>query len=157
MKSIVHFSLFMFILTLIYANAPIAQAKVKDTPASWTEQNVLVTTQQWAEMMGKADVTALQQALDADYLHIHGTGRVENKEQFLDAFKTGARRYAPLKLEGVTVRMFKNFAIVNGTFALTAYVGDKVLEGVNRFGLVIARTPEGSRIVSFQATALPKP
>ena len=53
--------------------------------------------------------------------------------------------------------MFKNFAIVNGTFALTAYVGDKVLEGVNRFGLVIARTPEGSRIVSFQATALPKP
>ena len=52
--------------------------------------------------------------------------------------------------------MYGNFAIVNGTFALKAYVGDKVLEGVNRFGLVIVPTPAGNRIVAFQATALPK-
>ncbi len=120
------------------------------------EKSVLATTNAWAEMMGKADVPALQKLLDDKYMHVHGTARVENKEQFLEAFKSGARRYEPLKLEGVTVRIFNKVAIVNGSFVLKAHVGGKVLEGTNRFGLVIVPTATGNKIVSFQATAIPK-
>lgn len=140
------------ILTLLCTSVAFAKEKA----SAWNEASVLATTEAWAEMMGKADVPALQKLLDEKYMHIHGTARVENKAQFLEAFSSGARRYEPLKLEGVTVRMFGKMAIVNGTFALKAHVGDKVLEGVNRFGLVIVPTPKGNKIVSFQATAVPK-
>ena len=143
---------FAFFLVVLCAGT----APAKEKAPAWNEASVLATTKAWADMMGKADVAALQKLLDEKYMHIHGTARVEDKAQFLEAFSSGARRYEPLQLEGVSVRMFGKTALVNGTFALKAHVGGKVLEGVNRFGLVIQSTPGGNTIVSFQATAVPK-
>lgn len=155
MPRLMHKLLLAFAVVVLCSHSAFAQ---KNTPTpAWNEASILATTQGWADMMGNADVAALQGLLDEKYMHIHGTGRFESKEQFLEAFKTGARRYEPLKLEDVTVRIFGKTAIVNGVFALKAHAGGKVLEGVNRFGLVIVKTAKGNKIVSFQATALPKP
>ena len=145
------------VLTLVLSLSCASAALAQEKPSAWDEPAILATTQAWANMMGKADVGALQKLLDDRYMHIHGTARVENKTQFLEAFSSGARRYEPLTLEDVSVRIFGKAAIVSGAFALKAHVGGKVLEGVNRFSLIMVSTPEGNRIVSFQATAVPKP
>ena len=144
--------MFALVLALLCASSAFAKEKT----SLWNEASALATTEAWADMMGKADVAALQKLLDEKYMHIHGTSLVEDKARFLEAFSSGARRYGPLKLEGVTVRIFGKTAIVNGTFALKAHVRGKVLEGVNRFGLVIVSTPKGNNVVSFQATAVPR-
>lgn len=122
---------------------------------SFTESEALNLVQQWAAMVGTADFKGLDKLLNDRYIHIHGTGLVESKRQFLEAFINGVRRYDPIHIEDTTVRLFGDTAIVTGKFKLRAHVKAKIIEGVNRFSLTIAQTNAGKQIVSFQATAAP--
>lgn len=148
----------IFVLLLGVSSIGVSYAKDKSQPsANFGETEALNMAQQWALLVGQANVAELEKLLDDKYLHIHGTALVENKAKFLDAFKTGARKYDPINLEEVEVRVFGNSAVVTGKFNLKAYVRDKTIEGTNRFGLVMAKSGNGQKIVSFQATAIPQP
>ena len=109
--------------------------------------------QQWASCVGQAQADGLSKILDDSYQHIHGTGLVENKEEFLGALRSGARKYEPIQLEEVKTRLFGDCAVVTGKFALKVSIKGKMMEGVNRFSFVVVQTPQGPKIVSFQATA----
>jgi len=110
--------------------------------------------QQWASCVGQGQADELAQILDDSYQHIHGTGLVENREEFLGALRSGARKYEPIQLEEVRTRLFGDCAVVTGKFALKVSIKGKIMEGVNRFTFVVVQTPKGPKIVSFQATAI---
>ena len=110
--------------------------------------------QQWASCVGQGQADGLNKILDDSYQHIHGTGLVENKEEFLEALRSGSRKYEPVQLEEVKTRLFGDCAVVTGKFALKVFIKGKMMEGVNRFSFVVAQTPQGPKIVSFQATAI---
>jgi hypothetical protein len=99
-------------------------------------------------------VDELNKILDDSYQHTHGTGLVENREEFLGALRSGARKYEPIQLEEVKTRLFGECAVVTGKFALKVSIKGKMMEGVNRFTFVVVQTPQGPKIVSFQATAI---
>jgi hypothetical protein len=113
-----------------------------------------VCAQQWASCVGHGQVDELNKILDDSYQHTHGTGLVENREEFLGALRSGARKYEPIQLEEVKTRLFGECAVVTGKFALKVSVKGKMMEGVNRFSFVVVQTPQGPKIVSFQATAI---
>jgi len=110
--------------------------------------------QQWATWVGQGQADELAKILDESYQHIHGTGLVENKEEFLGALRSGARKYEPIQLEEVKTKLFGDCAVVTGKFALKVFSKGKIMEGVNRFSFVVVETPRGPKIVSFQATAI---
>ena len=110
--------------------------------------------QQWASCVGQGQADDLVKILDDSYQHIHGTGLVENREEFLGALRSGARKYEPIQLEDVKTRLFGECAVVTGKFSLKVSIKGKMMEGVNRFSFVVVQTPEGAKIVSFQATAI---
>ncbi len=110
--------------------------------------------QQWASCVGHGQADDLNKILDDSYQHIHGTGLVESREEFLGALRSGARKYEPIQLEEVKTRLFGDCAVVTGKFALKVSVKGKMMEGVNRFSFVVVQTPQGPKIVSFQATAI---
>ena len=110
--------------------------------------------QQWASCVGQGQADELTKILDDSYQHIHGTGLMENKEEFLGALRSGARKYEPIQLEEVKTRLFGDCAVVTGKFGLKASIKGKIMEGVNRFSFVVVETPQGPKIVSFQATAI---
>jgi len=110
--------------------------------------------QQWASRVGQGQADELNKILDDSYQHIHGTGLVESKEEFLGALRSGARKYEPIQLEEVKTRLFGECAVVCGKFVLKVLVKGKIMEGVNRFTFVVVQTPLGPKIVSFQATAI---
>jgi hypothetical protein len=110
--------------------------------------------QQWASCVGQGQADELAKILDDSYQHIHGTGLVENREQFLDALRSGARKYEPIQLEEVRTRLFGDCAVVTGKFALKVSIKGKMMEGVNRFSFVVVQTSQGAKVVSFQATAI---
>jgi len=110
--------------------------------------------QQWASCVGQGQADDLAKILDDSYQHIHGTGLVENREEFLGALRSGARKYEPIQLEDVKTRLFGECAVVTGKFSLKVSIKGKMMEGVNRFSFVVVQTPEGAKIVSFQATAI---
>ena len=109
---------------------------------------------QWASCVGQGKADELAKILDESYQHIHGTGLVENKEEFLGALRSGARKYEPIQLEDVKTRLFGECAVVTGKFALKVSIKGKMMEGVNRFSFVVVQTPQGPKIVSFQGTAI---
>ena len=110
--------------------------------------------QQWATYLSQGQADEIAKILDESYQHIHGTGLVENKEEFLGALRSGARKYEPIQLEDVKTRLFGECAVVTGKFALKVSIKGKMMEGVNRFSFVVVQTPQGPKIVSFQATAI---
>ena len=110
--------------------------------------------QQWASYVGQGQAGELAKILDDSYQHTHGTGLVESKEEFLGALRSGARKYEPIQLEEVKTRLFGDCAVVTGKFALKVSVKGKIMEGVNRFSFVVVQTPQGPKIVLFQATAI---
>ena len=110
--------------------------------------------QQWANYVGHGQADELNKVLEDSYQHTHGTGLVESREEFLGALRSGARKYEPIQLEEVKTRLFGECAVVTGKFALKVSVKGKMMEGVNRFSFVVVQTPQGPKIVSFQATAI---
>ena len=110
--------------------------------------------QQWASCVGQGQADELSKILDDSYQHTHGTGLVESKEEFLGELRSGARKYEPIQLEEVKTRLFGECAVVSGKFVLKVLVKGKIMEGVNRFSFVVVQTPQGPKIVLFQATAI---
>jgi hypothetical protein len=110
--------------------------------------------QQWANYVGQGKADELNKILGDSYQHIHGTGLMENREEFLRALRSGMRKYKPIQLEEVKTRLFGECAVVTGKFALKVSIKGKMIEGVNRFSFVVVQTPQGPKIVSFQATAI---
>ena len=110
--------------------------------------------QQWASYVGHGQADELAKILDDSYQHTHGTGLVESREEFLAALRSGARKYEPIQLEEVKMRLFGDCAVVTGKFALKVSIKGKIMEGVNRFSFVVVQTSQGPKIVSFQATAI---
>ena len=110
--------------------------------------------QHWANYVGQGKADELNKILDDSYQHTHGTGLVESREEFLGALRSGVRKYEPIQLEEVKTRLFGDCAVVTGKFVLKVSVKGKMMEGVNRFTFVVVQTPQGPKIVSFQATAI---
>jgi ketosteroid isomerase-like protein len=122
----------------------------------FSESDALKVAQEWAMFVSQADVAGLQKLLSDNYVHIHATGLVESKAQFIEALKNGSRKYDPIKLEDLSVRIFGSTAVVTGKFNLKAFARGKTIEGVNRFGLVLVKKQSGQQVASFQATAIPQ-
>lgn len=119
------------------------------------ENKLLGLAQNWADGVGKNRADALNLILDDHYEHIHGTGLMETKNQFMEALRSGSRKYQPIQLGDLRVRTFDGFALVTGMFSLKVEVRGKVIEGVNRFCMTLVERPAGWKILQFQATALP--
>ena len=124
--------------------------------AAFTETEAQKMALKWAELVSQGNVSELEKLLNDDYMHIHGTALVETKAQFLEAFNNGSRKYDPIKIEEMEIRVFGTSAVVTGKFNLKALARGKTIEGVNRFGLVLVKANQGQQVVSFQATALPQ-
>lgn len=119
------------------------------------DTKILGLAESWAEGVGSNNPHRLDEVLDADYEHIHGTGLQESRSQFLEALQSGARKYEPIRLEDVRVRAWDDFALVTGKFSLKVEARGKGIEGVNRFCMTMIERPAGWKILQFQATALP--
>ena len=148
-------SMLLVMMASVFGGVANAQDK-SSTTATFSESGALNIAQEWASLVSQANVSELKKLLNDKYMHIHGTALVESKTQFLEAFENGSRRYDPIKMEDINVRVFGSSAVVTGKFNLKAFVREKTIEGVNRFGLVLVKTETGQQVVSFQATAIPQ-
>lgn len=131
-----------------------AQAADAQLPHEGENSKLVALAESWAGAVGGNQPEELTAILDEKYEHIHGTGLVENRSQFVEALRAGTRKYQPIHLEEVQVKAYEGFALVTGKFALRAEVRGKALEGVNRFCLTLIHRSEGWRILQFQATAI---
>jgi len=119
-----------------------------------TEADALRTARKWAALVGASDTAALENLLDSRYTHTHGTGMVETKKLFLGALRDGARDYVRCKIVDPKVTLLGHVAVVSGMLDLKVLARERIIEGTNRFTMVVARTDQGTRVVAYQATLL---
>lgn len=150
--------LVLFIAAFVFTFSAIPGVQAENARVgTLSKSEALNTAEKWATVVAQADIAALNELLHADYVHVHATALVESKVKFIEALQTGARKYDPIKIEDSDVRLFGESAVVSGKFALKATTRDKVIEGVNRFVLLVVKTPNGLQIAHFQATPIPQP
>ncbi len=119
-----------------------------------TEADALRTARKWAALVGASDTAALENLLDSRYTHTHGTGMVETKKLFLGALRDGTRDYVRCKIVDPKVTLLGHVAVVSGMLDLKVLARERIIEGTNRFTMVVARTDQGTRVVAYQATLL---
>lgn len=143
-------------LTLSVSGGVVQAQEATSSTTALSESDALKMAQEWATLVSQANVEGLRKLLSDNYVHIHASALVESKDQFLEALKTGSRKYDPINLEEIHVRVFGSSAVVTGKFNLKVLARGKTIEGINRFGLVLAKMQTGQQVVSFQATAIPQ-
>jgi len=117
-----------------------------------TEAEATATARQWAGLLTNSDVNGLETLLATDYIHTHGTGKVESKQQFVEALRSGARKYERCDMSNLQVIPLGNVALVHGNLNVKAVTKSKTIEATHRFTMVIAKTDQGIKVVSYQAT-----
>lgn len=145
------------ITALIFTFSAVAGAQAENAKvSSLSDSEARITAERWATVVGQANIAELNKLLHTDYVHVHATALVESKAKFIEALQTGSRKYDPIKIEDSIVRVFGDSAVVSGKFVLKATTRDRVIEGVNRFVLLVVNTPNGLQVATFQATAIPQ-
>jgi ketosteroid isomerase-like protein len=153
-----HTSLFRIIAAFVLSFAMHSGVQAEGPKAgNLTSSAALNAAERWATAVGQPDIAGLEALLHADYVHVHATALVESKSKFIEALQTGARKYDPIKIEDTNVRIFGDSAVISGKFVLKATTRDRVIEGVNRFVLLVVNTPNGLQVANFQATGIPQP
>jgi hypothetical protein len=140
------------LLFVLLAGLPRLQAG----EASLTEAEATAAARNWASLVKSAETAELERLLNENYLHTHGTGKVETKTQFLEALRGGTRKYERCEMSDLRVILLGPGAVVQGNLDVKAVTKDKTLEVINRFMLVMERTGRGLSVVAFQATPTEK-
>ena len=96
----------------------------------------------------------MENLLDSRYTHTHGTGMVETKKLFLGALRDGTRDYVRCKIVEPQVTLLGHVAVVSGVLDLKVLARERIIEGTNRFTMVVAQTDHGTQVVAYQATLL---
>lgn len=117
------------------------------------KQSVIIA-EQFIQNIQTADTNNLNTILDDKYIHIHGTGLIENKDKFLEALSTKKRIYNTATLSNVSVASYQNVYIVQGQLAISVSSGAKKIEGTNLISIVMINENNNWKIIHFQGTKI---
>jgi uncharacterized protein (TIGR02246 family) len=78
------------------------------------EQAVLKQLDNWIEALKRNDMTALNRIIAEDFMLVEVNGNFLNREQDLEAVKTGDLKFQSMKTEDVKVFVYGETAIVTG-------------------------------------------
>jgi ketosteroid isomerase-like protein len=101
----------------LLASAAIASGAAQD--------EVLQAEKAWATALIKADAAALDRLLAPDLIFTHANGVVEDKGVFLGNIKSGALKYEVVEHERITVKQYKDAAVLHCKIRLGGVAGGK--------------------------------
>lgn len=127
-------------------------AAIGPAEAGLTEAEATGAARQWATLLVSAEANGLETLLASDYIHTHGTGKVENKQQFVEALRSGVRKYERCEMKDLRFISLGNTAVVHGSVDVKALAWGKTIEGNYRFMMVISKSERGIEVTAYQAT-----
>jgi ketosteroid isomerase-like protein len=90
------------------------------TPAanSPVAQQVLAAEHARTEALDRSDLAAIDRLLADDLTYVHASGKVDTKQSFLAAIRSGQLHYISWQPEGLRVRDLGDTAILTGGYAV---------------------------------------
>lgn len=103
-----------------------------------------------------ADAEAMRRWLAEDLAYVHSTGRVEGREQLIEALSSGRLRYLAIEPSERRVTMpGPDTAVVQGLARIRARSGDQAVDFPARYIAVYARADGTWRMTAWQSLRLP--
>jgi ketosteroid isomerase-like protein len=79
------------------------------------EAEVRAVTQRWLEATVRADADGLDELLEEGYTFTHATTAItDTREEWLDSFRSGRRRYTKWEISDVSVCLYPGAAVMIG-------------------------------------------
>jgi ketosteroid isomerase-like protein len=121
------------------------------------EAAVREATRHWLDATIRQDADYLDSVLDPGYTFTHATtGITDTREEWLESFRSGRRRYKSWAIDDTTVRLFDGFAIMTGHGRQEIIREGGVIFVLNStFNNVWVQTGDGWKCAVWQATLVP--
>jgi ketosteroid isomerase-like protein len=110
-----------------------------------------------ADAVVKSDVGRLDKQTSDDYMLITMNGRVSDKSQMLDGFKSGQSKLTTEDLSDLKVRVYGNTAVVTGKADIKGTLGGQDATGQIFFTRVYVKKDGRWQSVSLQQTRVSNP
>ena len=79
--------------------------------AATPENEVLAADKLWATAVKRGDTAVLQGMYTKGLIYAHATGKVENKQEYIDRLKSGKQKYSDVIIERSNVVVYGNSAV----------------------------------------------
>ena len=81
-------------------------------------REVLAVEQARTAALDRSDVAALTTIMADDVSYVHASGKVDTKQSYLEAIRSGQLHYISWQPEGLHVRVLGNTAVLTGAYAV---------------------------------------
>ena len=105
----------------------------------------------------KGDVATLEMQTSDDYTFINLYGRMSDKSQMVNAFKTGQTKLTSNEVSDMKVRVYGDTAVITGKADIKGTLGGKDVAGQIMFTRVYVKKGGQWQSVAFQQTRVAEP
>jgi len=130
---------------------PFAQEKKSSNPNA---DIILRLEQQWADALTKSDVAALEKLYDDTIVYTHSNGKVDTKESYLSAIKSGATQYQSMTRDDIKVSVYGHTAIVTCHWEVHVLARGNKIDTNARYLHVYVEQPNGWKLVAHESTRI---
>jgi hypothetical protein len=138
------------LLLLLLAGCSVGEER--RSGAAHAEATVLSAQAARFRAMIAGDATALARLLAEELTYTHTTGRVENRQEFLAAIRSGALRYHAIDPHDVVVTLVNDAAVVVGRVTIHAELDGREARVTARFTEVHQLRRGEWRLLAWQST-----
>jgi ketosteroid isomerase-like protein len=125
--------------------------------AAGVEDEIKNLEKERAAAVVKADTDTLEKFTADDYILINFNGQMMDKQQTMEAIKTGQIKIASNELSDLKVRVYGNAAIVTGNSTVKGTVSGTEVNGPVMFTRVYVKKNGHWQAVAFQQTRVNQP
>ena len=126
----------------------------RPTRASSVEKEISALEARRFKAMTEGDLTALDSILADDLTYTHSSGLTQNKNEFIEALRSGKLRYLSIELANETIRAYGTSAVGTGRATVKVNSEGKPMTIELRFTDVFAKIGGKWRLVAWQSTRL---
>ena len=120
------------------------------------EKAVRALTQEWLDATVRADAATLDGMLEDGYTFTHATTAItDTRDEWLESFRSGRRRYKLWEISDVIVRLFPGVAIMTGRGHQEIPRDDGMFDLRTSFTNVWIERDSGWKLAVWQATLVP--
>ena len=109
----------------------------------------------WLAALVSGDADILDRLTTPDFTYVHSSGTLDTREFFLDAFRSGRRKYTQYSVDGVDVRTYPGTAVMGGLAHIRLNPRGEEMRIETRFISVWVEQAGAWRMAAWHSTKLP--
>jgi ketosteroid isomerase-like protein len=118
------------------------------------QDTVLRLEQQWENALTNSDISALENLYDESLIYTHSNGKVDTRESYLAAIKSGATKYQSMKRDEIKVSVYGHTAVVTCHWDVHILSRGNKTDLNARYLHVYAEQPDGWKLVAHESTRI---